>query len=109
MHCKLFSAPICPPCLPDYPHKYGSEGGCADHSVFERMKKYQASAVDEPVKVSASITNNKALPPRSSSQLNTQMDKDHEIKNNLPHSYAKSRNVFIFSRGVHTFTLYNDY
>uniref|UniRef100_A0A672GGJ7 Disintegrin and metalloproteinase domain-containing protein 10 n=1 Tax=Salarias fasciatus TaxID=181472 RepID=A0A672GGJ7_SALFA len=25
----------------DYPHKYGSEGGCADHSVFERMKKYQ--------------------------------------------------------------------
>uniref|UniRef100_A0A7N6AV78 Disintegrin and metalloproteinase domain-containing protein 10 n=1 Tax=Anabas testudineus TaxID=64144 RepID=A0A7N6AV78_ANATE len=36
----------------DYPHKYGSEGGCADHSVFERMKKYQASAVEEPVKVS---------------------------------------------------------
>ncbi|XP_005168954.2 disintegrin and metalloproteinase domain-containing protein 10 isoform X1 [Danio rerio] len=32
----------------DYPHKYGSEGGCADHSVFERMKKYQASAVEEP-------------------------------------------------------------
>ncbi|XP_015247315.1 PREDICTED: disintegrin and metalloproteinase domain-containing protein 10 [Cyprinodon variegatus] len=31
-----------------YPHKYGSEGGCADHSVFERMKKYQASAVQEP-------------------------------------------------------------
>ncbi|KAK7170532.1 hypothetical protein R3I94_000662 [Phoxinus phoxinus] len=32
----------------DYPHKYGSEGGCADHSVFEKMKKYQASAVEEP-------------------------------------------------------------
>ncbi|KAK2913794.1 hypothetical protein Q8A67_002193 [Cirrhinus molitorella] len=31
----------------DYPHKYGAEGGCADHSVFERMKKYQASAVEE--------------------------------------------------------------
>ncbi|XP_047218918.1 disintegrin and metalloproteinase domain-containing protein 10 [Girardinichthys multiradiatus] len=31
-----------------YPHKYGSEGGCANHSVFERMKKYQASAVEEP-------------------------------------------------------------
>ncbi|XP_062328062.1 disintegrin and metalloproteinase domain-containing protein 10 [Osmerus eperlanus] len=28
-----------------YPHKYGSEGGCADHSVFERMKRYQVSAV----------------------------------------------------------------
>uniref|UniRef100_A0A665VEE0 Disintegrin and metalloproteinase domain-containing protein 10 n=1 Tax=Echeneis naucrates TaxID=173247 RepID=A0A665VEE0_ECHNA len=28
----------------DYPHKYGSEAGCADHSVFERMRKYQASA-----------------------------------------------------------------
>uniref|UniRef100_V9KFZ3 Disintegrin and metalloproteinase domain-containing protein 10 n=3 Tax=Callorhinchus milii TaxID=7868 RepID=V9KFZ3_CALMI len=31
-----------------YPHKYGPEGGCADHSVFERMKKYQMSAVEEP-------------------------------------------------------------
>ncbi|XP_061077090.1 disintegrin and metalloproteinase domain-containing protein 10-like [Conger conger] len=30
-----------------YPHKYGSEGGCADHSVFERMKKYQQSAVEQ--------------------------------------------------------------
>ncbi|KAL7833454.1 hypothetical protein AOLI_G00284140 [Acnodon oligacanthus] len=30
----------------DYPHKYGKEGGCADRSVFERMKKYQASAVE---------------------------------------------------------------
>ncbi|XP_053532755.1 disintegrin and metalloproteinase domain-containing protein 10 [Ictalurus punctatus] len=30
----------------DYPHKYGREGGCADHSVFERMRKYQASAVE---------------------------------------------------------------
>ncbi|KAK3528175.1 hypothetical protein QTP86_023899, partial [Hemibagrus guttatus] len=34
--------------LNDYPHKYGREGGCADHSVFERMKKYQASAVETP-------------------------------------------------------------
>ncbi|XP_059386030.1 disintegrin and metalloproteinase domain-containing protein 10 isoform X1 [Carassius carassius] len=32
----------------DYPHKYGAEGGCADHTVFERMKKYQASSVEEP-------------------------------------------------------------
>uniref|UniRef100_A0A3P8UNZ6 Disintegrin and metalloproteinase domain-containing protein 10 n=1 Tax=Cynoglossus semilaevis TaxID=244447 RepID=A0A3P8UNZ6_CYNSE len=32
----------------DYPHKYGSEGGCADHTVFERMRRYQASAVEEP-------------------------------------------------------------
>lgn len=32
----------------DYPHKYGREGGCADHSVFEKMKKYQASAVESP-------------------------------------------------------------
>uniref|UniRef100_A0A3Q3GKB9 Disintegrin and metalloproteinase domain-containing protein 10 n=1 Tax=Labrus bergylta TaxID=56723 RepID=A0A3Q3GKB9_9LABR len=32
----------------DYPHKYGSEGGCADHSVFDRMRKYQASAAEEP-------------------------------------------------------------
>nr|XP_005998791.1 PREDICTED: disintegrin and metalloproteinase domain-containing protein 10 [Latimeria chalumnae] len=31
-----------------YPHKYGAQGGCADHSVFERMKKYQNSAVKEP-------------------------------------------------------------
>uniref|UniRef100_A0A8C4GXP8 Disintegrin and metalloproteinase domain-containing protein 10 n=1 Tax=Dicentrarchus labrax TaxID=13489 RepID=A0A8C4GXP8_DICLA len=31
----------------NYPHKYGSEGGCADHSVFERMRKYQASGVED--------------------------------------------------------------
>ncbi|XP_053317878.1 disintegrin and metalloproteinase domain-containing protein 10 [Spea bombifrons] len=31
-----------------YPHKYGPQGGCADHSVFERMKKYQMSAQSEP-------------------------------------------------------------
>ncbi|XP_039626154.1 disintegrin and metalloproteinase domain-containing protein 10 isoform X1 [Polypterus senegalus] len=30
----------------DYPHKYGPNGGCADSSVFERMKKYQKSAVE---------------------------------------------------------------
>uniref|UniRef100_A0AAQ6IT49 Disintegrin and metalloproteinase domain-containing protein 10 n=1 Tax=Anabas testudineus TaxID=64144 RepID=A0AAQ6IT49_ANATE len=34
----------------DYPHKYGPEGGCADSSVFERMKKYQGSAVEEQPK-----------------------------------------------------------
>ncbi|XP_060770598.1 disintegrin and metalloproteinase domain-containing protein 10-like [Neoarius graeffei] len=33
----------------DYPHKYGPQGGCADHSVFERMSKYQASAVEESI------------------------------------------------------------
>ncbi|XP_075714056.1 disintegrin and metalloproteinase domain-containing protein 10 [Rhinoderma darwinii] len=31
-----------------YPHKYGAQGGCADHSVFERMKMYQMSAQSEP-------------------------------------------------------------
>uniref|UniRef100_A0AAX7SZK9 Disintegrin and metalloproteinase domain-containing protein 10 n=1 Tax=Astatotilapia calliptera TaxID=8154 RepID=A0AAX7SZK9_ASTCA len=34
----------------DYPHKYGPEGGCADSSVFEKMKKYQTSAVEQPPK-----------------------------------------------------------
>uniref|UniRef100_A0A8D3CQD6 Disintegrin and metalloproteinase domain-containing protein 10 n=1 Tax=Scophthalmus maximus TaxID=52904 RepID=A0A8D3CQD6_SCOMX len=34
----------------DYPHKYGPEGGCADSSVFDKMKKYQASAMEEPPK-----------------------------------------------------------
>uniref|UniRef100_A0A672QFM8 Disintegrin and metalloproteinase domain-containing protein 10 n=1 Tax=Sinocyclocheilus grahami TaxID=75366 RepID=A0A672QFM8_SINGR len=34
--------------LYEYPHRYGPEGGCADSSVFERMKKYQASALEEP-------------------------------------------------------------
>ncbi|KAM9493089.1 disintegrin and metalloproteinase domain-containing protein 10 [Clarias gariepinus] len=38
----------------DYPHKYGREGGCADHSVFERMKKYQASAVETPTEKKSS-------------------------------------------------------
>ncbi|XP_071759762.2 disintegrin and metalloproteinase domain-containing protein 10 [Centroberyx gerrardi] len=39
----------------NYPHKYGSEGGCADHSVFERMRKYQTSAAEEPVKEVSSV------------------------------------------------------
>ncbi|XP_044135639.1 disintegrin and metalloproteinase domain-containing protein 10 [Bufo gargarizans] len=30
-----------------YPHKYGAQGGCADHSVFERMKAFQMSAQNE--------------------------------------------------------------
>ncbi|XP_068430548.1 disintegrin and metalloproteinase domain-containing protein 10 isoform X2 [Clinocottus analis] len=34
----------------NYPHKYGSEGGCADHSVLERMRNYQATAVEDSVK-----------------------------------------------------------
>ncbi|XP_076853321.1 disintegrin and metalloproteinase domain-containing protein 10 isoform X2 [Brachyhypopomus gauderio] len=37
----------------DYPHKYGKEGGCADRSVFERMKKYQASATEPTVEESS--------------------------------------------------------
>lgn len=31
-----------------YPHKYGPQGGCADHSVFERMQKYQMTGIEEP-------------------------------------------------------------
>ncbi|CAL8244718.1 unnamed protein product [Lota lota] len=46
-----------------YPHKYGSEGGCADHSVFERMRKYQASAVQEPLQKSHSVLDDEDLPP----------------------------------------------
>uniref|UniRef100_A0A8K9WNA1 Disintegrin and metalloproteinase domain-containing protein 10 n=1 Tax=Oncorhynchus mykiss TaxID=8022 RepID=A0A8K9WNA1_ONCMY len=38
----------------DYPHKYGPEGGCADHSVFERMKTYQATAIEKPDKEASS-------------------------------------------------------
>ena len=42
---------MCCPFPSDYPHKYGPEGGCADHSVFEKMKKYQSSVVEEPALV----------------------------------------------------------
>ncbi|KAG8505331.1 Disintegrin and metalloproteinase domain-containing protein 10, partial [Galemys pyrenaicus] len=34
----------------NYPHKYGPQGGCADHSVFERMRKYQITGVEEVTK-----------------------------------------------------------
>ncbi|XP_068174199.1 disintegrin and metalloproteinase domain-containing protein 10-like [Antennarius striatus] len=34
----------------NYPHKYGAEGGCADHAVFEKMRKYQESGMEEPAK-----------------------------------------------------------
>lgn len=47
----------------DYPHKYGSEGGCADHSVFERMKKYQASAIEEPTQTNHIIDEEVAYGP----------------------------------------------
>ncbi|KAL3065454.1 hypothetical protein OYC64_015596 [Pagothenia borchgrevinki] len=40
----------------NYPHKYGSEGGCADHSVYERMLKYQATGVEEPEKGVSSVS-----------------------------------------------------
>ncbi|TNN87505.1 Disintegrin and metalloproteinase domain-containing protein 10 [Liparis tanakae] len=40
----------------NYPHKYGSEGGCADHSVLERMSRYQATAVEDPVKEVNSVS-----------------------------------------------------
>lgn len=69
-----------PPYLPDYPHKYGSEGGCADHSVFDKMRKYQASAVEEQTKVCTDKDPSlPPLPPRP--ELNTQMDEAHEIIN----------------------------
>uniref|UniRef100_A0A667X660 Disintegrin and metalloproteinase domain-containing protein 10 n=1 Tax=Myripristis murdjan TaxID=586833 RepID=A0A667X660_9TELE len=45
----------------DYPHKYGPEGGCADHSVFERMKKYQSSAIEEPTKEAEADANDPVL------------------------------------------------
>lgn len=83
--------------LPDYPHKYGSEGGCADHSVFERMKKYQASGVEEPVKVSACITT-KPLPFLPAHKLNTLMDKAHEIKKIFSRTNSTLEYVYIFSR-----------
>lgn len=38
-------------CVLDYPHKYGPQGGCADHSVFERMRKYQMTGVEEVTQV----------------------------------------------------------
>ncbi|KAM8895035.1 disintegrin and metalloproteinase domain-containing protein 10 [Spinachia spinachia] len=39
----------------NYPHKYGAEGGCADHTVLERMRKYQDSAVQDTVKNGYSV------------------------------------------------------
>ncbi|XP_058521764.1 disintegrin and metalloproteinase domain-containing protein 10 isoform X3 [Ochotona princeps] len=33
----------------NYPHKYGPQGGCADHTVFERMRKYQMTGVEEAI------------------------------------------------------------
>lgn len=38
-------------CVLEYPHKYGPQGGCADHSVFERMRKYQMTGVEEVIQV----------------------------------------------------------
>ncbi|XP_068168709.1 disintegrin and metalloproteinase domain-containing protein 10-like [Antennarius striatus] len=34
----------------NYPHKYGAEGGCADHAVFKKMRKFQESGMKELAK-----------------------------------------------------------
>ncbi|OBS77095.1 hypothetical protein A6R68_16452, partial [Neotoma lepida] len=41
--------------MEDYPHKYGPQGGCADHSVFERMRKYQMTGVEEGAQISSHV------------------------------------------------------
>uniref|UniRef100_A0A8C2HIF3 Disintegrin and metalloproteinase domain-containing protein 10 n=1 Tax=Cyprinus carpio TaxID=7962 RepID=A0A8C2HIF3_CYPCA len=45
----------------DYPHRYGPGGGCADSSVFERMKRYQASALEDPLKETITSTDDHVL------------------------------------------------
>lgn len=70
-------------CLTDYPHKYGSEGGCADHSVFERMKKYQASA-EEPARVS--VIKNKRT--RTDKHRQTRLVILHELISTLPYTVS---------------------
>lgn len=37
-------------CVLDIPYKYGPQGGCADHSVFGMMRKYQM-IVEEVIQV----------------------------------------------------------
>lgn len=54
LYCNMLTSLSCDP---EYPHKYGPEGGCADSSVFDRMKKYQASALEEPAKVRRRVFN----------------------------------------------------
>ncbi|TKC48823.1 hypothetical protein EI555_015051, partial [Monodon monoceros] len=41
--------------MEDYPHKYGPQGGCADRSVFERMRKYQMTGVEEVTQISSHV------------------------------------------------------
>ncbi|KAK6476802.1 disintegrin and metalloproteinase domain-containing protein 10-like [Huso huso] len=68
-----------------YPHKYGAQGGCADHSVFDRMKKYQASGtleenpketvVEEPVDGPVLLRKRRTTqPPKNTCQLFIQTD-----------------------------------
>ncbi|XP_041082688.1 disintegrin and metalloproteinase domain-containing protein 10-like isoform X3 [Polyodon spathula] len=68
-----------------YPHKYGAQGGCADHSVFDRMKKYQASGtreenpketvVEEPADGPVLLRKRRTTqPPKNTCQLFIQTD-----------------------------------
>ncbi|RXM94234.1 Disintegrin and metalloproteinase domain-containing protein 10 [Acipenser ruthenus] len=68
-----------------YPHKYGAQGGCADHSVFDRMKKYQSSGtleenpeetvVEEPADGPVLLRKRRTTqPPKNTCQLFIQTD-----------------------------------
>ncbi|XP_035252428.1 disintegrin and metalloproteinase domain-containing protein 10-like [Anguilla anguilla] len=73
-----------------YPHKYGSEGGCADHSVFERMRKYQQTAVEQSPKE----TNQLVEEERSDGPVLLRKRRAAQVEKNTCQLYIQTDHLF---------------
>uniref|UniRef100_A0A8C9U9C7 Disintegrin and metalloproteinase domain-containing protein 10 n=1 Tax=Scleropages formosus TaxID=113540 RepID=A0A8C9U9C7_SCLFO len=85
----------------DYPHKYGPQGGCANPAVFERMKKYQASAVEEPAKVRVARTHDPLLRKRRAAQVEKNTCQLFIQTDHLFYKYYGSREAVIAQISSH--------
>uniref|UniRef100_A0A669BI53 Disintegrin and metalloproteinase domain-containing protein 10 n=1 Tax=Oreochromis niloticus TaxID=8128 RepID=A0A669BI53_ORENI len=84
-----------------YPHKYGPEGGCADSSVFERMKKYQASAVEQPPKEVHTELDTQLLRKKRMAQAEKNTCQLFIQTDHLFYKYYKSREAVIAQISSH--------
>ncbi|XP_048013721.1 disintegrin and metalloproteinase domain-containing protein 10-like isoform X1 [Megalobrama amblycephala] len=84
-----------------YPHKYGPEGGCADSSVFDRMKKYQASVLEEPAKENRSAEEQALLRKKRMTQVEKNTCQLFIQTDHLFYKYYKTREAVIAQISSH--------
>ncbi|KAG1929652.1 disintegrin and metalloproteinase domain-containing protein 10-like [Pimephales promelas] len=81
----------------NYPHKYGPEGGCADSSVFERMKRYQ----EDPVKERSSALDQALLRKKRMTQVEKNTCQLFIQTDHLFFKYYKTREAVIAQISSH--------